>query len=147
MPNELYPVFDIPTISPEIIANTEVYKPTPYFDFERGDFVRDGTNRVVMVDGREAYREWVLKTLNTPYGACAAYPLIGLNSEGATAETNHKAVQATYERAITECLLKHPMTQRVRDFTFVLKGSELEIMFTVQGKNLPSLPVRFFARV
>ena len=146
MQNELYPVFEIPTAALKSAAATEIYKPAPCFDFERGDFVRDGANRVVMVDGREAYREWVLKMLNTPHGACAAYPRLGLDYEGATAEVSIKAAQATFERVITECLLRHPMTQRVRDFQFASSGNELEISFTVQGKNQPAFPVRFITR-
>ena len=146
MANELYPVFEIPTAAPKNASTTSAYKPAPCFDFERGDFVRDGANRVMMTDGREAYREWVLKMLNTPYGACRAYPRLGLDYEGATAEVSVKAAQATFERVITECLLQHPMTQRVRDFKFSVSGNELEISFVVQGKNLPAFPVRYFAK-
>ena len=144
MENSLYPVFGIPTAVP---SNTHdgAYKPAPFFDFETGDFKRDGANRVVMADGREAYREWVVKMLNTPHGACEAYPQLGLDHEKAAAETNRGAVEAIFERVITECLLRHPMTQRVREFSFAWASDELTIDFVVQGKNLPAMPVRYIA--
>lgn len=141
MANELYPVFDIPTVDEADTNEEAVYKPTPLFDYERGDFVRNGANRIIMVDGREAYRMWVLKTLKTQLGACAAYPGLGLDYEGASAETERSAVEATFERAITEALLRHPMTQRVRDFLFALGTDSMTVSFTVQGKDLPVLPV------
>ena len=143
---ELYPVFDIPETLPDEIEDNEVYRPTPLFDFEVGDFIRDGANRVIMVDGREAYRQWVLKMLNTPYGACRAYPMLGLDHEGAMAEIDRSAVEATFERVITECLLQHPMTERIREFEYSWASDELAVNFTVQGKDLPSIPVRFLAR-
>lgn len=52
MANQLYPVFDIPTIWQSDSQSTQAFMPGPLFDFDLGDFVRDGSNRIVMVDGR-----------------------------------------------------------------------------------------------
>ena len=130
-----YPVFDIPGGGPGNAVVGIGNGRAPAFDFETGDFVRDGANRIVMTDGYAAYRAWVLKMLLTACGACIAYPTLGLSHESAAAERKHSAVKATYERVITECLLRHPMTERVRDFAFALEGDRLDVRFTVQRRG------------
>lgn len=138
MENSLFPTFEIPNVVTADEQEDAVYNPTPLFDFEKGDFVRDGANRVIMTDGYQAYRMWVFKALKTQQGACLSYLDIGVDYEGALAETTHSAVQAELERAITEALLMHPMTLRVRDFEFEWSANILSVQFTVQGRGLPA---------
>ncbi len=142
MENSLFPTFEIPNVVTADEQEDAVYKPTPLFDFEKGDFVRDGANRVIMADGLQAYRMWVLKALQTQQSACLSYLDIGVDYEGALAETTHSAVQAELERAITEALLMHPMTLRVRDFEFEWNANILSVQFTVQGRGLPAFDAR-----
>lgn len=142
MENSLFPTFEIPNVVTADEQEDAVYNPTPLFDFEKGDFVRDGANRVIMTDGYQAYRMWVFKALKTQQGACLSYLDIGVDYERALAESNHSAVQAELERAITEALLMHPMTLRVRDFEFEWNANILSVQFTVQGRGLPAFDAR-----
>ena len=52
--NQLFPVFDLPEI-PDNPEYDERYYPSVYFDFETGDFLRDGAGRMITSAGREAY--------------------------------------------------------------------------------------------
>ena len=134
--NQLYPVFDIPGSEEEIAQAAEQdFKPAPLFDFEKGDFVRDGANRVVMVDGREAYKNWVRKTICTQIGSKLSYPGFGIDYEGAMQLDSHEAVVSELERTITEALTANPCTERVYDFEFEWDADIVNVSFTVQPKN------------
>ena len=50
---QLFPVFDLPEI-PDNPEYDERYFPSVYFDFEMGDFLRDGAGRMIASGGREA---------------------------------------------------------------------------------------------
>lgn len=134
MADTLYPVFDIPSVDAENTDEESSFKPAPLFDYDIGDFVRDGANRVVMVDGRDAYILWVLKVLKTQLGACLSYMGVGVDHEAALAETSREAVQAAFERSISESLLVHPCTERVYDFVFEWDSDTIYMGFTVKPK-------------
>lgn len=134
MANTLYPVFDIPSMEAVNTDEESSFKPSPLFDYDIGDFVRDGANRVVMVDGRDAYILWVLKVLKTQQGACLSYMGVGVDHEAALAETSREAVQAAFERSISEALLVHPCTERVYDFVFEWDSDTIYMGFTVKPK-------------
>ncbi len=130
----LYPVFEIPSVQAADTDAEQTLKPCPLFDFDKGDFVLDGAGRVVMVDGQDAYVLWVLKALKTQEGACISYMAMGIDSEGAMAESSRPAVESAYERTITETLLCHPCTERVYDFVFDWGSDDLTIEFTVKPR-------------
>lgn len=142
MAEQLFPVFEIPsvTVHAQDVIN-HYFWPGPLFDFSTGDFVRDGANRVVMVDGRDEYILWVLKTIKTQLGACTAYPEYGIDIEGAIAENERSAVQSAFERTITEGLMRNPRTERVFSFEFGWEADELTIYFIVKPKNLDAFDV------
>ena len=48
--NQLFPVFDLPEI-PDNPEYDERYYPSVYFDFETGDFLRDGAGRMIRQGG------------------------------------------------------------------------------------------------
>lgn len=135
MANQLYPVFDIPTIWQSDTDTTEAFMPGPLFDFDIGDFVRDGANRIIMVNGRDEYMLWCLKMLKTQLWACEAYPDCGIDVDGALEETSRKAIESEFERTITEALRVSPCTERVYGFEFLWDGDELQIKFIVKPKN------------
>jgi len=135
MADELYPVFDIPDIDEQEEAQEQTLKAGPLFDYETGDFVMDGQNRVVYVDGRDNYMLWCLKTLNTQLGACDSYPGYGIDVEGATDQPTREAVQSAMERTIIEALMENPVTQHVRDFAFSWDANELYITFVIEPTN------------
>ena len=123
MADSLYPVFEIPTLRPISTDEEQTFKPAPYFDFEKGDFVRDGANRVLIADGYEAYKAWVLKVLKTQQRACLSYMGTGIDQESSMAEPSREAVQTAFERTIT-----------VYDFDFTWNANVLNISFVVKPK-------------
>ena len=134
---QLFPVFDIPAVTVREDEQADALLPGPLFDYEMGDFARDGANRVLMVDGLNSYIIWCLKMLQTQLGACEAYPESGIDMEGAMAQPNRQAVQSELERTITEGLRHNPHTERVYGFSFSWRGDELTCMFVVKPRNLP----------
>ena len=96
--------------------------------------MRDGSNRVVMIDGRDAFILWVLKILSTQQGACLSYLEQGVDIEGCMAEENRAAVQSALERSITESLMAHPCTERVYDFGFEWDTDSVRVSFIVKPK-------------
>lgn len=132
---QLYPTFDIPSAGTVADSNEGMeFKPSPKFDYERGDFVRDGANRVIMVDGRDAFKIWVQKVLKTQITACLCYLSTGIDMEGALAAPTHEAVQSALERTITEALLANPCTERVYGFEFSWEADTIHVHFTVQPR-------------
>lgn len=140
MSDKLYPDFPVP-IAQQQDPETQPYLPAPMFDFEAGDFVRDGANRIVMCDGHEAYREWCLKVLNTQLGASMAYVGIGIDGERAMAQPTRQATESHITRSITEALSMHPGTQRVKDFRFEWESDALHVSFTIDAKDMASFDI------
>lgn len=135
MAKTLYPVFEIPSLNPINSDEEKTLKASPLFDFEIGDFVRDGANRVIMTDGREAYKSWVLKVLNTQRAACLSYIETGIDQEGALSEPTREAVESAFERTITDALLRNVCTERVCEFEFAWDIDVLTISFVVKPKS------------
>lgn len=132
MPN-LYPTFEMPELVEEQQAEPEPeYGESWLFDFARGDFVVDGTGRVVIADGHTAWVQWCVKTVLTERFAFLAYSWdYGVEIEEALKNPNRAAIEAEVERTITEALLVDPRTELVRDFSFRWQADELNVSFTV----------------
>lgn len=135
-------VFDVPEISDSTQSYDTAYRPSIRWDAGLGDFVRDGTNRLVECDGKEAYRTWCLKMAMTERYHCFAYPdAIGVEMEDALKEPDDKAVQSAIERTITEALMVNPRTEYVRDFLFSGDGDTLHVRCTVKGIDTDSFEI------
>ena len=142
MANQLFPTFEVPAMWYEEAEDEQSLKAGPLFDFDTGDFVRDGSNRVIMVEGRDEYILWVLKMLQTQRWGCEAYyDDTGVDAEGAVQEPSRKAVQSAFERTITEALIWHPCTERVYGFDFQWNADELVITFIVKPRNWDAFDV------
>ena len=135
MADQLYPVFDIPSTSDTTQETEQEFELSPLFDYEKGDFVRDGANRVVMVDGYDAYRAWAQKILKTQSGSCLSYMSTGIDVEGALNAPTRPAVQSALERTITEALMANTCTERVYDFSFAWEADAVNVKFTIQPRN------------
>ena len=130
---QLFPVFDLPEI-PDDPEYDERYRPSVSFDFELGDFVRDGANRIVPSTGREAYMQWCLKVVMTERESCLAYSDdIGTEFEEMDDFPDTESRESEIERTITEALLVHPATEYVRNFEFRHHGDEIFVTFDVKG--------------
>lgn len=131
---QLYPVFEIPAVRFTDTDAERGMKAGPLFDFDTGDFVRDGANRVVMVDGRDQYILWCLKALKTQWNACQAYPDHGIDFDGALEKPDRKAVQSALERTVTEALANNASTERVYGFEYHWETDGVQVTFVVKPK-------------
>lgn len=135
MAEQLFPTFEIPATPLNAKKDAEMeFRPSPLFDYDAGDFVRDGANRVVMVDGREAFRVWVRKIVNTQIQTCLSYMDAGIDAESAMQAPNRAAAESILERSISEALLNNTCTERVYDFQFTWDADAVQVHFTVQPK-------------
>jgi len=133
----LFPVFEVPEINTSAKSSALKYKKSLYFDYSTGDFVTDGANKLVLADGKEAYRQWCIKTVMTERYDHLAYGAdYGAELEEAMKETTLQATESAIERTITEALKVNPHTEYVKDFAFDQSGDGLNISFTVKGKDI-----------
>ena len=106
MAETLFPVFPVPEINVLTAAKERKYRRSVYFDYETGDFLRDGSGNMVPADGREAYRQWCLKTVMTERFTCLSYTTdIGTEMIEALAHADRAAVESAVERTINEALM------------------------------------------
>lgn len=134
MAGAVLPVFDVPEFTAGRQQYDTAYKRSVKWDFEKGDFARDGAGRLVECDGREAFMAWCCKTAQTERYACPAYPSsIGVEMEAATADDDEKTVESMVQRTITDALKVNPRTEYVGDFDFYRDGGEMHCSFTVKG--------------
>lgn len=135
MAEELFPVFDVPDMEDADSDEYDTeYKRSMKWDVEKGDFVLDGSHRMVECDGREAYMIWCLKVAQTERYACLAYPdEIGVEMEDALDDEDEATVESMVQRTITDALTVNPRTEYVGDFVFDWDGDELHCSFEVKG--------------
>lgn len=133
MADQLFPVFELPEI-PDNPEYDEKYSPSVYFDFETGDFLRDGAGRMIASTGREAYIQWCLKMASTERESYLAYSDdIGVELEDLEELPGKDERESEIERTITEALLVHPATEYVRNFIFEHEGDAVRVTFDVKG--------------
>lgn len=138
MAESLYPVLNLPPLIPVgHVDEDKEYKQSVNFDYDTGDFVLDGSNRMVLVDGKEAFIQWCLKQCVTErYTKLAYSDSVGVEIQTAIKSVNDiESVKSIIQRAITEALMVNPATEYVRDFSFSWDGSDsLYVQFIVKGK-------------
>lgn len=134
MADQLFPVFDLPQ-EPDIAQEQEEkYRPSVYFDFATGDFLRDGANRIVPSTGHEAWLQWCQKIVSTERESCLCYgDDIGTEFEELNDLEDGETVESEIERTITEALLVHPATEWVRNFEFERDGEAIHVAFDLKG--------------
>lgn len=136
MADALFPVFDVPDITEVQTDKPEGYSPSAYFDFEIGDFKRDGAYKVAAATGQEAYIQWCLKVVMTERDSYLAYSSnIGVECEAALAEADRAAVESALEKTITEALMVNTITEYVRNFQFKWSADALDISMDIKGKE------------
>ncbi|MFP3153144.1 DUF2634 domain-containing protein [Lachnospiraceae bacterium ZAX-1] len=138
MAEKLFPVFDVPAELVDTDDTNGWYRPAPLFDVEKGDFVTDGSGRVLYGSGRDAWILWCTKTAAIERFAYLGYDSeIGAEIDGSFKEPDRGSQESEIERTVTEALLADPMgrTQQVQDFDFVWGSDSLEISCTVIGSD------------
>lgn len=141
MSKNLFPTFEMPDINPLNNSGNQIkYGRSWYFDFETGDFVKDGGNHIKESDGHTAWIQWCIKTCLTERFAFLAYSdAIGVENEEVKQQPNRKASESVLERTITEALLADPRTDSVQNFSFKWSGDEVYISFVAYPKvGLPA---------
>lgn len=129
-----FEVVNVPDFIEESSQYDTKYKRTVKWDAEKGDFVRDGANRMVECSGEEGYMIWCYKIAQTERYGCLAYTSdIGVELEAALSEDNHKVVESMVQRTITDALKINPRTEYVRDFSFTWNADEMHCTFLVKG--------------
>lgn len=131
--NEIVAV-DVPEFLEEDTEYDTQYKRTMKWDVEKGDFVRDGANKVQGCSGQEGFAIWCYKVATTERYACLAYPdEIGAEMEDATDDDEADIVESQVERAITEAIEANPRTEWIGDFEFTWNGDAMHCTFYVKG--------------
>lgn len=127
----LYPTFDMPELAEQRRGRPKPEYPGSYgFDFEKGEFARDGAGRVRAADGREAWKQWCVKAVLTQRFAFLAYGrAYGTEVDEALRNPTRAAVEMDVERTITEALLADPRTEKVGGFAFEWAGDQLWVSF------------------
>ena len=134
MSGALFPVVEVPEFISENAKRGTHYKRSVRWDSAAGDFVRDGANRMVECDGREAYAIWCFKIAQTERYRCLAYPdSIGTEMERALDNDDEKTVESMVQRTITDAIMVNPRTENVRDFEFTWDGDNMYCNFKVKG--------------
>lgn len=142
MAETLFPVFDVPDIDTQSQEDSRPYRPSVYFDFEKGDFRLDSAYRMTVSTGQEAYIQWCRKVVETERDTCMAYSTdIGIEGESALAESDGAAVESALEKTITEALMVNVHTEYVKDFRFSWTADELHMSFTVKGKEWEEITI------
>ena len=134
MSQQLFPVIQVPEFTSENTGYDTKYRRSAKWDPVAGDFVRDGANRMVECDGREAYAIWCFKIAQTERYRCLAYPdSIGVEMERALDDDDEKTIESMVQRTITDALMVNPRTDDVLDFEFSWDGDSMHCRFKVKG--------------
>ena len=137
MSGPLFPVAQVPEFIPENTGYDVEYRRSAKWDAAAGDFVRDGGNRMVECDGKEAFAIWCFKTAQTERYRCLAYPdSIGVEMERAMDHDDEKTVESMVQRTVTEALMVNPRTEDVFDFEFSWDADTMRCGFKVRGAGL-----------
>lgn len=133
------PAFDMPKFIENNKKLDEMkYRPSYYFDFEKGEFKTDAAGHVEKASGREAYIQWCMKVCMTERNTFLAYSnKIGVEMENAMQEADLGGVISAIERTITEALMVNKKTERVSNFQFIEGGPDvLYVYFEIWGKGI-----------
>ena len=134
MSQPLFPVVQVPEFTPQNTRYDMEYRRSAKWDPVTNDFVRDGANRIVECDGKEAYAIWCFKIAQTERYRCLAYPgSIGVEMERALDNDDVETVESMVQRTITEALMVNPRTKEVGEFDFSWDGDTMRCSFLVTG--------------
>ena len=130
---DLFPVVDLPGTA-SATPKSKKYSPSVYFDYTTGDFLRDGSNRMLESNGKDAYIQWCMKACSTERESFLAYSRdYGVEFEKLARIPDRESRELEIERQITDALMVNPATEYVRDFVFRHSGDECHVTFTVKG--------------
>lgn len=130
--NNLFPVIDIEDLIDQEKEISNEYQPSPMWNLELGDFVRNGRNTVPYADGVEAIKIWCVKMIQTQRYECLAYDEdLGCDLAEAMGEDDEELIASSLERNITEALEINPRIESVEITGISVNGSRVDITLTV----------------
>lgn len=134
MPN-LYPEDDISLDAEEIAAAQVSFKGSAYFDFEKGDFVRQSGNKIRAATGAEAWEQWCIKALLTMRNGYLNYSdAYGSEIIAAIQADDRGETESILERTINETLLVDGRTDHIQDYTVEWQTPDaVKVYVTVVG--------------
>ena len=91
------------------------------FDYENGDFKRDGMNKMLDSDGIESWRAWCINCLHTERYKHLAYSTdFGIEIDAAMSATSQEEAENILTRQISEALMADPYerTAYVSEITY-----------------------------
>lgn len=109
------------------------------FDNERGDFRRDGGNKLLDSDGIESWKSWCINCMHTERYAHLAYSTdFGIETSAAFRASSRAEAESILTRQITEAILADPYerTEYVEDITFEWTAPDSVVIHaTIHGIN------------
>lgn len=123
MANNLFPEgYEQETITEDLVDTGPIgYRPGVAFDWNPGDFVRDGRNRLVEATAIDSWQQWCMNCLQTQRFKHLAYSSdFGINVDEAFAAENREEAESILTREINEALRADPYqrTQYISDIVF-----------------------------
>jgi hypothetical protein len=117
----------VPTLDPAVL-----YPTAPLFDFETGDFVRDGAGRIVQADGYTAWAQRTLKAILTRRGASPLYaPTFGTLLDVDQRISTRAAREQAIEADVRQVCLRDPATRSVDGFTWSYAVNTASVACTI----------------
>ena len=138
----LFPVgYDEEVIDKEDLIAEE---PTGYrngvaFDYQTGDFKRDGKNRLLDSDGIESWKSWCINCLHTERYKHLAYSTdFGIETEAAMKAASREEAESILARQITEAIMADPYerTAYIEEISFDWTAPDtVEVFVAIHGIN------------
>ena len=109
------------------------------FDYELGDFPRDGMNKMLDSHGVESWESWCLNCLQTERYKHLAYSSdFGIELEAALRATSREEAESILTRQITEALMADPYqrTAYISEITFKWTAADsVSVDVKVHGRD------------
>lgn len=147
----LFPVgYDEEVIDQEDLIAEE---PTGYrngvaFDYQSGDFKRDGKNRLLDSDGIDSWKSWCINCLHTERYKHLAYSTdFGIETEAAMRATSREEAESILARQITEAIMADPYerTAYIKEISFDWTAPDTAAVFVaIHGINDVTIDVTVY---
>lgn len=106
----------------ELTASAPVgYRNGIAFDYQLGDFPRDGKNKMLDSDGIESWKSWCINCLRTERYKHLGYSTdFGIDLDAAFASSSHAEAESILTREINEAILADPYgrAEYIEELTF-----------------------------
>ena len=123
--------------TPEEEENAPRYRNGVAFDYETGDFKRDGKNKLLDCHGIESWRAWCINCIQTERYMYLAYSNgYGIETEEAFRAASREEAESILTRQITEAIMADPYqrTAYIADIVFVWEAPDaIRVNAIIQG--------------